>query len=276
MLDVPAKVVTVMSMVPALPAGAAAVIEPSELNVNQLAARVPNFTPVTPVKLLPEMVTIVPPAADPDVGVTDVTLATVAAVVVNWSALEVEEVPALVVTVISTVPVANAGAVAVICVSESTVNAAAAVVPNLTAVAEVKPLPVMLTMVPPAVVPVLVPILVMVGVVAAVYVKALPEPEAEFPMGVVTTMCTVPAGKVGDVATICVLESTVYEAAGVVPNSTLVTPLKFVPVIVRTVPPALLPEVVSRLVIVATEAALKVKRAALTGAEVPPALTTVT
>jgi hypothetical protein len=62
-------------------------------------------------------------------------------------------VPDGVTTVTSTVPAYSAGVVAVIDVAELTVNDAAAVPPNITADAEVKLLPVMLTLVPPAVVP---------------------------------------------------------------------------------------------------------------------------
>jgi len=53
------------------------------------------------------------------------------------------------VTVTSTLPAAWAGLVAVIWVSELTVKLVALVVPNLTAVAPVKPQPVIVTTVPP-------------------------------------------------------------------------------------------------------------------------------
>jgi len=68
---------------------------------------------------------------------------------VNWSAADVAEVPPVVVTLISTVPV-PAGEVAVIWVAELTVKAVAAVPPKFTAVAPVKLVPVMTTLVPPA------------------------------------------------------------------------------------------------------------------------------
>jgi hypothetical protein len=82
---------------------------------------------------------------------------------VNRSELEVAEVPAWVVTVISTVPVTSGGDVAVIEVPEFTVKLLAATPPKLTAVAPVKLVPVMVTLVPPAVVPVLGEIPVTVG-----------------------------------------------------------------------------------------------------------------
>ena len=68
---------------------------------------------------------------------------------VKWSLLVVLEVPAEVVTVTSTVPAEPAGAAAMICVSELTVKLAA-LPPKSTALAEVKPLPEMVTVEPPA------------------------------------------------------------------------------------------------------------------------------
>ena len=70
--------------------------------------------------------------------------------------------PNPVVTLTSTVPV-PAGEVAVIDVAELTVKPVAGVAPKLTAVAPVKPVPVMVTEVPPAVGPVVGEIEVTVG-----------------------------------------------------------------------------------------------------------------
>jgi hypothetical protein len=67
---------------------------------------------------------------------------------VNWSADDVADVPPGVVTVISTVPV-PAGLVAVIEVALFTVYEAAAVLPNFTPLAPVKPVPMIATLVPP-------------------------------------------------------------------------------------------------------------------------------
>ena len=67
----------------------------------------------------------------------------------NWSAAEVGDVPPTVVTLTSTVPV-PAGEVALIDVAEFTVKPVAEVAPNVTAVAPEKPLPVIVTVVPPA------------------------------------------------------------------------------------------------------------------------------
>jgi hypothetical protein len=87
---------------------------------------------------------------------------------VNWSAPEVAEVPPAVVTLTSTVPVPD-GDVAVICVEELTVNAVAAVPPNDTAVAPEKPVPVMITEVPPPVGPAVGEMPVTVGAATYVY-----------------------------------------------------------------------------------------------------------
>ena len=57
-----------MSTEPALPAGEVAVIEVWLFTVNEDAAVVPKLTAVAPVKLVPVMTTLVPPAVDPPVG----------------------------------------------------------------------------------------------------------------------------------------------------------------------------------------------------------------
>ena len=64
-------------------------------------------------KPVPVMVTEVPPAVVPDVGEMLVNVGA-GAVKVYWSADEVADVPTDVVTVMSTVPAASAGLIAVI------------------------------------------------------------------------------------------------------------------------------------------------------------------
>jgi len=64
----------VTSTVPAGPAGEVAVIELSLNTVNEVAAVVPKVTLVAPVKPVPVMVTEVPPATVPAVGITAVTV----------------------------------------------------------------------------------------------------------------------------------------------------------------------------------------------------------
>ena len=67
----------------------------------------------------------------------------------NWSAADVADVPPAVVTVTSTTPVLPAGEVAVMDVAELTVKPVALFAPNLTAVAPVKLVPVIVTVDPP-------------------------------------------------------------------------------------------------------------------------------
>ena len=61
----PPAVVRVTSTVPALPAGAVTVMEVAVLAVSPVAEFVPNFTPVAELKLVPVMITVVPPAVGP-------------------------------------------------------------------------------------------------------------------------------------------------------------------------------------------------------------------
>ena len=72
--EVPPPVVTVMSMVPAEPAGAVALIEIAELTVKLVALVAPNLTAVAPVKLVPLIATTVPPVVGPEFGLTRVTV----------------------------------------------------------------------------------------------------------------------------------------------------------------------------------------------------------
>ena len=96
-------------------------------------------------KPLPPMTTDVPPVAGPESGLTRFTVGGVKA---NWSAGPMALVPSGVVTVTSTVPTGSAGVVALIDVSDTTTNGAD-LPPKSTPVAPVKPLPRMVTVVPP-------------------------------------------------------------------------------------------------------------------------------
>ncbi len=72
---VPNGVVTVTSTVPdSAGPGAVAVISVSLTGVNELAAVEPNLTAVAPVRLVPVIVTLVPPVVGPDDGLTLVTV----------------------------------------------------------------------------------------------------------------------------------------------------------------------------------------------------------
>jgi hypothetical protein len=70
---VPAAVVTVTSRVP-IPAGEVAVIWVALLTVKEPAALLPNLTAVAPEKLVPVMVTLVPPGGGPVFGMTLITV----------------------------------------------------------------------------------------------------------------------------------------------------------------------------------------------------------
>ena len=141
---VPSGVVTVTSTVPTVWKGDVAVIEESEVTVNG-AVVAPKSTAVAPVKPVPLMVTVVPPVAGPEVGLTP---STVGGVNVYRSAAPVALVPPGAVTVTSTAPTGSAGVVAVIDVSDVTTNGAE-VAPKSTIVDPVKPVPVIVTAVPP-------------------------------------------------------------------------------------------------------------------------------
>ena len=108
----------------------------------------PNLTAVAPVKPVPVIVTGIPPASGPDAGARPETVGP--AVYVNRSADDVADVPPAVVTVTSTVPAEPGGEVVVIVLALTTVNGVAGVTPKVTAVAPVKPVPVIVTEVPPA------------------------------------------------------------------------------------------------------------------------------
>jgi hypothetical protein len=120
------------------------------LNVTWLAEFAPNATVLAFVNPVPVIVTEVPPATGPVLGLTIDTVG--AAMYVNWSAALVLLVPFGVVTVMWTVPADPGGEVAVIWVAVLLVMLAA-VAPNLTEVAPDRLVPVIVTEVPPAVGP---------------------------------------------------------------------------------------------------------------------------
>src|SRR5207248_697622 len=106
---------------------------------------------VAPVKWLPVMATVSPPAALPAFGVTADTDGAGPAVKVKLG--PPEDVPLGVTTLMVTVPGDSAGVTARTSVSDRTVNDAALVPPKSTSLAPVKPVPVMVTVSPPAVLP---------------------------------------------------------------------------------------------------------------------------
>jgi hypothetical protein len=71
---VPPGVVTKTLAVPALPDGVKHVTEVADVTVTPVHAEPPTVMPVAPVRLVPVMVIIVPPAVEPLVGDTEVTV----------------------------------------------------------------------------------------------------------------------------------------------------------------------------------------------------------
>ena len=67
---VPPAVVTATSFAPAAPAGVTAVIDVSLTTTTLVAGLPPTVTLLAPVKFVPVMVIAVPPAIDPDDGLT--------------------------------------------------------------------------------------------------------------------------------------------------------------------------------------------------------------
>ena len=113
-VPVPPVVVTLTVTAP-LPAAVTAVIWVAELTTKLAAAVPPNWTAVAPVKPVPVMTTLVPPAAGPDVGASPVTVGAGTKVKVPTEV----PVPFGVVTLTVTEP-APAAVTAVICVAEFT------------------------------------------------------------------------------------------------------------------------------------------------------------
>lgn len=223
LVPVPLALAIVMRPVVA-PVGTVVVICVLELTVN--AAFTPlNFTVTVPLKSAPVIVTLEP--TGPLVGVNDVidgadgvTVKSVAEVALPFG----------VVTTILPVD-ALVGTVAVMRPELLTVKVAVAPL-NVTAVAPVKLVPLICTLVP------LGPLLgvndVMVGP-EGVTVKLLEL--VPVPAEVTTEMAPVPA-PVGTVAVICVGPLTVYVVALVPAKRTAVAPVKFVPVMTTEVPGA--------------------------------------
>jgi hypothetical protein len=152
----------------------------------------------------------------------------------NLSPATIALVPPGVVTRISTVLAARAGEVTVRVLSLVTSRLVPGVVPNLTAVASVNPVPVIVTAVPPATGPLAGEMLVTVG--TGIYVNVSSATIALVPPGVVTRISTVPAVPAGEVAVRLVSELYVTLAA-MVPNVTVDVLVNPVPVMVTAVPP---------------------------------------
>jgi hypothetical protein len=151
----PPVVLMVILTVPATCPGAVTVIEVPLVTVKVGAAVVPNLTDVVPfTNPVPVTVTEVPPVVVPEVGVNEVMVGTVPTKV-NWLGVKVEVVaaPPGVMTETMTPPAAWDLVVALMVVELVTWKIAAVVEPNFTAVAPVRFVPEMVTVVLPLVVP---------------------------------------------------------------------------------------------------------------------------
>jgi hypothetical protein len=197
--------------------------------MNAAAATVPNMTAEDPVKLCPVMMTVSPPVADPEAGLTLVRAGGGENDVnVNRSAGSLTaDVPPGVVTETSTGPAASSGERAEIWVS-STGKKVADTEPKVTTVAPVKLVPTMVTGSPPEVDPPLglTPVTVGRGGGGPTGPMAVKSSYGalglDVPVAVVTLTSTVPAGWVGGVTVIEVALFTVITVKGVVtvPNLT--------------------------------------------------------
>jgi hypothetical protein len=239
--DVPAAVVTVMSMVPAASGGDVTTIDVSDTTAKSVGCTDPKVTAVAPVKLVPVSTAFVPPSVLPEFAVTDETVGAEEELYVNWSAAVTTEDPVLVTATISTVPDACGGATATTRVSDSTVKLAAGWLPKSTVFVPDSLAPLMVTTVPPALVPVEALKPLIVGLVDAVYENWSALEIGDSPAAFTTVTSTVPPRWAGATTVREVDELSVKDETNKPANRTSVTPTKLVPVMVIDVPPAVGP-----------------------------------
>lgn len=236
LVAVPPTVVTATLCAPAVPAEVLAVM-PVAVFVKIVAATPPTFTLVAPLKLVPAIVIVVPPAAGPEIGVTVVMVGS--ATYVNAAVLVA--VPPTVVTATSFTPAAPAGVTAVMEVELTTTTLVAATPPTFTVAPARKFVPVRVRVAPAASGPALGVTEVSVG--ATTYVNA-PVLVTVPPRVVTTRLATILIDEdcpVGVTAVIFVGETTTT-LVGTTPPRVTLAPVKFVPLIVIVVAPAIGPE----------------------------------
>src|SRR5436190_10436427 len=227
-----------MPTAPAACAGVVAVIVVLVTTVTPVAAVPPIVTVAPETKLVPLMVTAVPPAVAPDDGAMPVT--------VGWGPRNVNPAasvplwPSVLATVTPAWPTACAGLVAVMVVALTTVTPVAAVPPIVTVAPAAKFVPVIVTPVPPTAGPDAGATLETAGG-GPRYVNAFAR-VALWLSAFVTVTLTEPDACAGAVAVIVVPLTTVTPVAAVPPTVTVAPAAKPVPEIVRSVPPAAAPE----------------------------------
>src|SRR3989442_1657961 len=230
------------SAMPAACAGVVALICVALTKLTPVAAVPPTVTVAVVSKFVPLIVIAMPPAVEPDVGLTPVTVGAGGATYVNWSAAVVALAWPPTVTMTSATPAAWAGVVALSCVALTKLTPVATAPPTVTVAVASKFVPLIVIAVPPLVGPEVGLTPVTVGGGGAMYMNwsaalvALDWPPT------VTITSNVPATCAGVVALICVALTTLTLVAGVPPTVTVALASKFVPVIVIAVPPAIGPE----------------------------------
>src|SRR3989442_1757360 len=231
------------SAMPAACAGVVALICVALTKLTPVAAVPPTVTVAVVSKFVPLIVIAMPPAVEPDVGLTPVTVGAGGATYVNWSAALVALDWPPTVTTTSAAPATCAGVVALSCVALTKLTPVATAPPTVTVAVASKFVPLIVIAVPPLVAPEVGLTPVTVGGGGAMYMNwsaalvALDWPPT------VTITSNVPATCAGVVALICVALTTLTLVAGVPPTVTVALASKFVPVIVIAVPPAIGPEV---------------------------------
>ena len=146
----PPCVVTITLTAPALRAGVIQVIVVLLTTLRDVAAKPPNVTKVAPVKFVPRIVTFVPPSVLPD----EDKMLVIFGGVIYAKDKNAPLGPPPVVTIMPTAPaVVRAGVIQVIVVLFTTLREVADNPPNVTKVAPVQFVPVMVIFVPPSVLP---------------------------------------------------------------------------------------------------------------------------
>ena len=211
-----------------------------------LVAAVPPKLTVAPArKPVPVMVTAVPPVVTPGVGRDrSHRRRRVSRSSIGIAAGQGSGLGSVFVTTTSTAPAACAGAVAVIDALLTTRQSVADVPPILTVAPARKPVPAMVTAVPPLVVPELGVIELTVGAGFGGGGPVKVKPLFNVPVlasVLVTTTLVAPAAWAGVVAAIVVLFTTETPVAEVPPSFTVAPARKPVPLMVTAVPPLMVP-----------------------------------
>ena len=204
------------------------------------AAVLPNKTVAPLAKPLPAMVTTAPPETPPEDGVIDVTVGGEASMYVNAFG-RTPVCPSRFMTTTLTWPGVLNEVVAVIVVALTTITFVAAAPPTKTEAGAVKPVPRIVTDVPPTAGPVAGVVEVTVSPCGALYVNPF-DSVAVWLSGLVTTMSAAPS-PCAPVLAVIVAEFTTTTNPAVTPPIVTVAPLtKPVPVSVTLSPPLAVPD----------------------------------